>query len=162
MSACAWPTPSRTPRSPCPRASTPPRPTRSRPSTVPTTPMTPRVWPRSSRPCRGSRLRWPCWPTRGWSPGRGTPASGWAGAPAAALQGLEIPLALFAHPRLGAKAKDAGIELAGGAVRVGEPVAYPEVVGAVQHAAAVVTDSGGLQKEAYLLGTPCTTVRSET
>src|SRR5699024_7757033 len=80
----------------------------------------------------------------------------------AALQGLEIPLALFAHPRLVAKAKDAGIELAGGAVHVGEPVAYPELVGAVQHAAAVVTDSGGLQKEAYLLGTPCTTVRSET
>lgn len=78
------------------------------------------------------------------------------------LQGLDMPLALFAHPRLVAKAKDAGIGLVGGAVRVGDPVAYPELVGAVQHAAAVVTDSGGLQKEAYLLGTPCSTIRTET
>src|SRR5699024_10263440 len=59
-------------------------------------------------------------------------------------------------------AEDAGIELAGGAVHVGEPVAYPELVNAVQNAAAVVTDSGGLQKEAYLLGTPCSTARTET
>lgn len=79
-----------------------------------------------------------------------------------ALQSLEMPLALFAHPRLVAKAKDAGIELAGGAVHVGEPLPYPDLVGAVEAATAVVTDSGGLQKEAYLLGTPCSTVRTET
>lgn len=78
------------------------------------------------------------------------------------LQALDMPLALFAHPRLVAKAKDAGIELAGGAVHMGAPVAYRELINAVQHAAAVVTDSGGLQKEAYLLGTPCSTVRTET
>ncbi|MGO3504618.1 MAG: non-hydrolyzing UDP-N-acetylglucosamine 2-epimerase [Brachybacterium tyrofermentans] len=79
-----------------------------------------------------------------------------------ALQALDMPLALFAHPRLVAKAKDAGIELAGGAVHVGAPVAYPDLINAVQHARAVVTDSGGLQKEAYLLGTPGSTVRTET
>lgn len=78
------------------------------------------------------------------------------------LQRLNMPLALFAHPRLVARAKVAGIELAGGAVHVGAPVAYPDLVNAVQHASAVVTDSGGLQKEAYLLGTPCSTVRTET
>src|SRR5699024_2107728 len=80
----------------------------------------------------------------------------------ASLPALEIPLARFAHPRLVAKAQAAGIELAGGAVHVAEPVAYPDLVGAVQQAAAVVTDSGGLQKEAYLLATPCSTVRTET
>lgn len=79
-----------------------------------------------------------------------------------ALQALDIPLALFAHPRLVAKAKEAGINLAGGAVHVGAPLAYPDLINAVNSASAVVTDSGGLQKEAYLLGTPCSTVRTET
>jgi UDP-N-acetylglucosamine 2-epimerase (non-hydrolysing) len=79
-----------------------------------------------------------------------------------ALQALPVPLALLAHPRLVARTQDFGIPLAGGAVRVGEPLPYPELVHAAADACAVVTDSGGLQKEAYLLGTPCTTVRTET
>lgn len=79
-----------------------------------------------------------------------------------ALQGLDLPLALLAHPRLVARAREAGIELAGGAVRVGDPLAYPDLVNAVRSARAVVTDSGGLQKEAYLLGAPTTTIRTET
>lgn len=79
-----------------------------------------------------------------------------------ALQALDMPLALLAHPRLVARAEAAGITLDGGAVHVAEPLAYPQLVAAAQRARAVVTDSGGLQKEAYLLGTPCTTVRTET
>src|SRR5699024_7694793 len=50
----------------------------------------------------------------------------------------------------------------GGAVHVGDPLAYPDLINAVQCARAVVTDSGGLQKGAYLLGTPWSTVRTET
>ena len=42
------------------------------------------------------------------------------------------------------------------------PLGYPAMVAAVARARAVVTDSGGLQKEAFLLRTPCTTVRTET
>lgn len=78
------------------------------------------------------------------------------------LQTLSLPLALLAHPRLVAKAKAVGIELKGGAVHVAEPLAYPDLINVLQHARAVVTDSGGLQKEAYLLGIPCSTVRTET
>ncbi len=42
------------------------------------------------------------------------------------------------------------------------PLRYPQLVAAVQRSAGVVTDSGGLQKEAFLLRVPCTTVRTET
>lgn len=42
------------------------------------------------------------------------------------------------------------------------PVAYPDLVSAVLRSRGVITDSGGLQKEAFLLRVPCTTVRTET
>ncbi len=78
------------------------------------------------------------------------------------LASLPLPVVLLAHPRLVAKAAAAGVTLAQGALRTLEPLSYPEMVGAVLRARGVVTDSGGLQKEAYLLGTPCTTLRTET
>ena len=74
---------------------------------------------------------------------------------------LRPPL-LLAHPRLVAKAADHGIELTGGTLHQTAPFAYPQMVRAVMGAAGVVTDSGGLQKEAFALRTPCTTVRTET
>ena len=43
-----------------------------------------------------------------------------------------------------------------------EPLGYLEMLALVADAAAVVTDSGGLQKEAYWLGRPCVTVRPST
>ena len=43
-----------------------------------------------------------------------------------------------------------------------EPVSYKHMLYLVNHALKVITDSGGLQKEAYILKTPCVTVRSET
>jgi UDP-N-acetylglucosamine 2-epimerase len=47
-------------------------------------------------------------------------------------------------------------------VRVVEPLGYLDFVSALSHAAVAVTDSGGLQKEAYWLGIPCVTLRGET
>jgi UDP-N-acetylglucosamine 2-epimerase (non-hydrolysing) len=81
---------------------------------------------------------------------------------AAALAELPVPVALLAHPRLVARAKQHGVNLERGAVRMGRPQPYAGLVAAVLGAAGVVTDSGGLQKEAFLLGRPCTTLRSET
>lgn len=80
----------------------------------------------------------------------------------AVLRELPVPTVLLAHPRLVARAAEFGIELSGGAVAVAPPLAYPEMVRALIASSGVVTDSGGLQKEAYLLGVPCTTLRTET
>ncbi|MFD1656891.1 non-hydrolyzing UDP-N-acetylglucosamine 2-epimerase [Streptomyces caeni] len=78
------------------------------------------------------------------------------------LAALPIPVALLAHPRLVARADQHGIKLEQGAVKVGLPLPYAGLVGAVLGSAGVVTDSGGLQKEAFLLGRACTTIRPET
>ncbi|MFC7486646.1 non-hydrolyzing UDP-N-acetylglucosamine 2-epimerase [Knoellia sp. CPCC 206453] len=84
------------------------------------------------------------------------------GAIISGLAALPYPVVLTAHPRLLARAADHGIDLTQGSLHTIEPFDYPAMVSAVQHARAVVTDSGGLQKEAFLLRTPCTTVRTET
>ncbi len=78
------------------------------------------------------------------------------------LRAAPAPVILLAHPRLVAKAKEHGLSLEGGSLFGTSPLAYPQMVRAVMGAAGVVTDSGGLQKEAFLLGTPCTTIRPET
>ena len=79
-----------------------------------------------------------------------------------ALADLPVPVALLAHPRLVARADEYGVKLDRGAIRVGEPLPYADMVAAIIGSTGVVTDSGGLQKEAYLLARPCTTLRSET
>jgi len=79
-----------------------------------------------------------------------------------ALRDLGAPVLLLAHPRLVARASAFGIDLTGGALHTTTPLAYPQMVRAVMGSAGVVTDSGGLQKEAFLLGAPCTTLRTET
>lgn len=79
-----------------------------------------------------------------------------------ALAGLDKPVVLLAHPRVVAKAAAHGIDLAQGMLRVHAPLAYADLLAAALDSAGVVTDSGGLQKEAFLLRVPCTTVRTET
>lgn len=79
-----------------------------------------------------------------------------------ALAAVERPVRLLAHPRLRGSAERAGIVLEQGGITVHEPLPYPELIAAVMHSSGVVTDSGGLQKEAYLLRRLCTTVRPET
>ncbi|WP_228975162.1 non-hydrolyzing UDP-N-acetylglucosamine 2-epimerase [Streptomyces sp. DH12] len=79
-----------------------------------------------------------------------------------ALAALPLPVALLAHPRLVARAQQHGIELAKGSVHVGRPLPYAGLVAAVLASAGVVTDSGGLQKEAFLLERITTTIRPET
>lgn len=47
-------------------------------------------------------------------------------------------------------------------LRIIVPLPYNELLGLMAHARAVLTDSGGMQKEAYFLGCPCLTLRNET
>jgi UDP-N-acetylglucosamine 2-epimerase (non-hydrolysing) len=79
-----------------------------------------------------------------------------------ALTRLPVPVLLLAHPRLVSRAATYGVALTGGALRHLEPLAYREMVAVLLRSAGVVTDSGGLQKEAFLLEVPCTTLRTET
>ena len=79
-----------------------------------------------------------------------------------ALAGLDLPVVLPVHPRVRALAADRGLELASGSLVPVEPLDYDRMIAAVRGATAVATDSGGLQKEAFVLGTPTTTIRTET
>lgn len=79
-----------------------------------------------------------------------------------ALAGLDRPVLLLAHPRLRSLAAGHNLNLDHGALRVVDPLPYPQLVSAVMHSAGVITDSGGLQKEAFLLRVPTTTIRPET
>ena len=63
------------------------------------------------------------------------------------------------HPRLRTRWKDLGSNT--NFEPIG-PVSYFEMLGILQRAKFVLTDSGGLQKEAYFCHTPCLTLRKET
>ncbi|MDO5736759.1 MAG: UDP-N-acetylglucosamine 2-epimerase (non-hydrolyzing) [Propionibacteriaceae bacterium] len=79
-----------------------------------------------------------------------------------ALENLSVPVVLLAHPRLVALSLKHGLDLSAGSLVASEPLAYPQMVRAIMASAGVITDSGGLQKEAFLLDAPTTTIRTET
>ena len=66
-----------------------------------------------------------------------------------------------AHPRTRAQIEREGIRLAEN-VHLTEPLSYFELASLASQARVVVTDSGGLQKEAYWYGVPCVTLRPST
>ena len=73
------------------------------------------------------------------------------------------PVVLPLHPRTRARAQAAGLlERLEGGVRVAPPLGYMDFTALVVNARAALTDSGGVQKEAYLAGIPCVTLRSTT
>jgi len=70
---------------------------------------------------------------------------------------LDLPLIFPVHPRTRAALGDLGLRLP-----TIEPLGYLDMQALVSQARVVVTDSGGLQKEAYWHGVPCVTMRPST
>jgi len=66
------------------------------------------------------------------------------------------------HPRTRSKLAEAGLPGAEGAVQLADPVGYLDMLALQRDAAVVVTDSGGIQEETCMVGTPCVTVRRNT
>jgi UDP-N-acetylglucosamine 2-epimerase (non-hydrolysing) len=67
-----------------------------------------------------------------------------------------------AHPRTRRALERGGRESGAGALRMLPPLDYVEFLGLMRGAAAVLTDSGGVQEETTYLGVPCFTLRSTT
>lgn len=72
---------------------------------------------------------------------------------------LDGPVLLPLHPRTRARIGSVRVP---GNVQLLEPVGYLEMAALTANALCVLTDSGGLQKEACWLGVPCVTLRTET
>jgi UDP-GlcNAc3NAcA epimerase len=81
------------------------------------------------------------------------------------IRELPDPVLFPVHPRTRARLSEAGLlgELENmQGVTLTEPLGYVEFSALVCQARAVLTDSGGVQKEAYLAGVPCVTLRANT
>jgi len=78
-----------------------------------------------------------------------------------ALDSLDLPVIVPLHPRTRKKLVEFGI-VPGSNVVITDPVGYLDMLQLLQTSAVALTDSGGLQKEAFYVGVPCVTLRAET
>lgn len=79
----------------------------------------------------------------------------------AAFNAVDEPVIFPVHPRTRKAIAGAGCSLESH-VQVIDPVGYLDMIALTRSARLVLTDSGGLQKEAYWVGVPCITLRDET
>lgn len=77
------------------------------------------------------------------------------------LNELPMTVVLPLHPRTAQALRKHRIEI-GSSIRVVEPQGYLDMLKLLRGATIILTDSGGIQKEAYYVGVPCVTLRSET
>jgi UDP-GlcNAc3NAcA epimerase len=77
------------------------------------------------------------------------------------LTGLTEPVVFPVHPRTSAALERDGLTLHGNVLQLA-PLGYLDFAALAAQARVIVTDSGGLQKEAYWYGVPCVTLRPST
>jgi len=73
-----------------------------------------------------------------------------------------IHVVFAAHPRIVEKCRISDIDLYQRGIEIIPPQSYLSTIKLMREASGVITDSGGMQKEAYILETPALTLRSET
>lgn len=80
------------------------------------------------------------------------------------LEAVPERVVFSVHPRTADRLRRTGLlgRLTASRVVVTPPLSYLELTTLLCHARAVLTDSGGLQKEAYVAGVPCVTLRAST
>lgn len=79
-----------------------------------------------------------------------------------AFEKLDAPVIFPVHPRTKPLVRKLNDKKHYGNILFVEPIGYLDIIYLTKNAKKVITDSGGLQKEAYILRTPCVTVRDET
>lgn len=80
----------------------------------------------------------------------------------AAFERLDAPVIFPVHPRTKGMVKELREQNGYHNIIFVEPMGYLDMLYFVKNAKKAVTDSGGLQKETYILNTPCVTVRDQT
>ena len=73
----------------------------------------------------------------------------------------DLPVVFPVHPRTRHAIAAAGLEVPANVTAV-EPLGYLDMLRLLESAHRLLTDSGGMQKEAYVLGVPCITLRDTT
>jgi UDP-N-acetylglucosamine 2-epimerase (non-hydrolysing) len=81
---------------------------------------------------------------------------------AAAFSDSPLPVVFPVHPRTRPLLAGHGAGPDSPNIRLTDPVGYLDMLSLQADAAAIVTDSGGVQEESCMLGTPCVTVRRNT
>lgn len=83
------------------------------------------------------------------------------------LEGLaeiskDIPVILPLHPRTKAVIHENKLDAVASSLKIIEPISFLDMIQLEENAKAIITDSGGVQKEAYFFKVPCMTMRDET
>ena len=78
------------------------------------------------------------------------------------ISSTQLPVVLPLHPHTAKVLAEMGYDLTKSSCIIIKPTSYFETLWLLSHAHVVLTDSGGLQREAYFLNKPCVTLRNET